>query len=230
MKDVGAELRGLQEEVCAPATDRCLRCCTPLFGELSVVVADADQAFEACCAEDIAGLWRDAEAAYRARGASNAILVRKGPQERVQVAEQGFSNGWWHLPLSVLARALIAFTLMTVVLAVGRLYVLQGICIGGVMSSAAVAVSLGGQEHRWFDLGGHRRLGFPLGPGPVRTYISWRRYVDDCIAISKCFCSECVLVFLQGAFSLTISPVALSGPQRGVEGARKVGVWLDVEI
>ena len=56
---------------------------------------------------------------------------------------------------------------------------IRGIPIGGVKSSAAVAVVLGAAELGW--LGQHEehlRLGFQFRGRAVRSCISWRRYVD----------------------------------------------------
>ena len=193
MKEVGPELTRLLQELDAPACTTCCQCGKHLDGSLSIVIADADQAFEACDADSISQQWKVVADAFQARYPEGRILDRKGIEEITKAQEGGYGAGWWCLSLPEVHRALVMFTLMTVVSAAGRFYVLRCICIGGVMSSAAVAVSLGAQEYTWFSLGGHRRSGYDFGPRRPKQCISWRRYVDDVMAASRRFCSTCVL-------------------------------------
>ena len=57
MKDVARALHELQEELSAPPSPACVRCGCPLHGQLQIVLADIDQAFEACEAKGILDDW-----------------------------------------------------------------------------------------------------------------------------------------------------------------------------
>ena len=99
------------------------------------------------------------------------------------------------------------------------------------MSSAAVAVSLGIQEYQWFVFNKHKKLGYDFDGRPAQTWISWRRHVDDILGCSRAFCSRCVLKFIQEAFDVNISPVALSPTLEGLpDGPQHIGPWLDVDV
>ena len=123
----------------------------------------------------------------------------------------------------VLARALFSFTSVSLVMLGSMVWQIRGIPIGGVMSSAAVAVVLGAAELGW--LGQHEehlRFGFHFRGRAVRSCISWRRYVDDVLAGSREFCDDCIFVFMRAC-----SPVPLSL----VSGASSVvHTWVDVEL
>ena len=61
------------------------------------------------------------------------------------------------------------------------------------MSSAAVAVVLGAAELVWLgQRQKHRQLGFLFGERPVRSCISWKRYVDDVVVGGRVFCYSCI--------------------------------------
>ena len=78
---------------------------------------------------------------------------------------------------------------------------IRGIPIGGVMSSAAVAVVLGAAELVWLDQQQkHWELGFHFQGRPVRNCISWKRCVDDVVVGSRVFCCSCIFVFLRACF------------------------------
>ena len=96
--------------------------------------------------------------------------------------------------------------------------------IGGVMSSAAVAVVLGAAELVWLDQRQkHRRLGFHFRERPVRSCISWKRHVDDAVVGSRVFCCSCIFVFLRACYPVV--PISL------VSGAdTAVHTWVDVKL
>ena len=66
-------------------------------------------------------------------------------------------------------------------------------------------------------------VGFPvLGERPVRSCISWKRYVDDVVGGSRVFCCSCIFVFLRACYPVPISLV--SGADTDVH------TWVDVEL
>ena len=161
--------RMFQELDTAPARC-CWRCGLPLAG-LSLITADIDQAFEAC--------------------SSSAVLVKiyPGLSWSLRIMQnlgrsQSFGRGWLSFSTPVLARALFSFTSVSLVVLGSMVWQNRGIPIGGVMSSAAVAVSSLGQQPE------HSRLGFNFQGRPIRSCISWRRYVDDVLVGSRVFCLQ----------------------------------------
>ena len=61
-------------------------------------------------------------------------------------SSQSFGRGWPSFTSPVLARALFIFTSVSLVMLGSMVWQIRGIPIGGVMSSAAVAVVLGAAE------------------------------------------------------------------------------------
>ena len=217
----------MQSELVAPPLPCCAKFNLPLHGKLTVVLADADQAFEAVSAADVGPQWCTLAEERAKMFSSEMILVRKGNTDIAKVTRGSYGNGWWMLTLPQLHPALVVFTMATFVTVVGRVYLLQGICIGGVLSSAAVAVALGAHQFSWFRLGGYRRLQYPIDPWGPKACITWRRYVDDLIGCSRMLCARCVLLWMQGAFKVKLSRVGLSSECDGVrEAAFRVGVGL----
>ena len=91
------------------------------------------------------------------------------------------------------------------------------------MSSAAVAVVLGAAELVWLDQQQkHWELGVHLWGRPVRSCISWKRYVDEVVVGSRVFCCSCIFVFLRACCPVPISLVS------GADTA--VHTWVDVEL
>ena len=83
---------------------------------------------------------------------------------------------------------------------------IRGIPIGGVMSSAAVAVVLGVAELGWLGQHeGHLKLGFHFRGRAVCNCISWRRYVDDVLAGSRVSCDGCIFVFMRACYPVPLS-------------------------
>ena len=100
---------------------------------------------------------------------------------------------------------------------------IRGIPIGGVMSSAAVAVVLVAAKLVWLDQRQkHRQLGFLFGERPVRSYKPWKRYVDGVVVGSRVFCGSCIFVFLRAGYPVPISLVSGAGTT--------IHTWVDVEL
>ena len=230
MKDVARALHELQEELSAPPSPACVRCGCPLHGQLQIVLADIDQAFEACEAKGILDDWAiiegQAQACLAAAGQPDPPFIRVPRDERaVHFSQDGWQRHTVVFKWAELRQALVAWTLLSLVVLCGAVFRTDGIAIGGVMSSACVSVALGAAEFRWLSLNHHRRLSYPIGQYPVRSVISWRRYVDDLCAGSRRFCKSCLFQFVSGAFGMRLSAVsALEG------SASDIGVWLDVSI
>ena len=226
MKTAAPALRQLLGELTEPPTDRCMRCGQPLHGRLQIVLADADQAFEACNSDRVCRDWATIAAAYAHRTSTGGVLIRRGKADIFRSGHMGFGGGWWYLSLQHLAKSVAAFTLVSLVCVGGHTWSIDGIPIGGLMSGVCVAITLGAQEWRWFqDNPAHLRHGFVFGGRSVHTCISRRRYVDDLAGASRCFCCRCVFEFTQHAFEIRLSAVS---DLRG--STVRPGTWLDLDI
>ena len=88
---------------------------------------------------------------------------------------------------------------------------------------------LGAAELVWLDQQQkHWELGFHLRGRPVRSCISWKRYVDDVddvddvVVGSRVFCCSCIFVILRACYLVPISLVSGAGT--------KIHTWVDVEL
>ena len=172
---------------------------------VSLITADIDQAFEACSASAVLPAWRHISQSYESRFSSNSILVRRGRRELCKLGRsQSFGRGWLSFSTPVLARALFSFTSVSLVMVGSMVWQSRDIPLGGVMSSAAVAVVLGAAELVWLDQQQkHRRLGF--------------HFWEVCV-----FCCSCIFVFMRACYLVPLSLVSGAGTA--------VHTWLDVEL
>ena len=115
--------------------------------------------------------------------------------------------GWFSFSTPVLAWALFSFTSLSLVMLRSMVWQIRSIPVGGVMSSAAVAVVL---------------LGFHFWERPVRSCISWKRYVDDVVVGSRVFCCSCIFVFIRACYPVPLSLASGAGTA--------VHTWVDVEL
>eukprot|EP00959_Pyramimonas_sp_CCMP1952_P115663 2418019-Pyramimonas_sp.AAC.1 len=67
MKDAAREINRIVQDLDPPSTDECLRCSCHL-PSISIVVADADQAYEQCNSTLIGQAWKEVPAAIPPRG------------------------------------------------------------------------------------------------------------------------------------------------------------------
>ena len=168
--------------------------------------------------------WKRISQTFESRFSPNSILVRRGRRGLCKPgSSESFGRGWLSFTTPVLAQALFSFTSVSLVVLGSMVLQIRGIPIGGVMSSAAVAVVLGAADPGWLgQYEEHPRLGFHFRGRAVRSCISWKRYVDDVLAGSRVFCDSCIFVFMRAC-----SPVQLSL----VSGASStVHTWVDVEL
>ena len=153
------ELDSMFQELDTPPSWCCWRCGCAISC-VSLITADIDQAFEACSASAVLPAWRDISLSYESRFSSNSVLVRRGRRE---LCKLGRSSVIWSRVFSthVLVRALFSFTSVSLVMLLSMVWQIRCIPLGGVMSSAAVAVVLGAAELVWLDQQQkHWELGF----------------------------------------------------------------------
>ena len=172
---------------------RCCRRCGCAMSCVSLITADIDQAFEACSASAVLPAWRHISQSYESRFSSNSVLVRRGSSCFLQA---------WEVSV-IWSRVVFVFNSRP--------------------GPAAVAVVLGAAELVWLgQWQKHRELGFHFRGRPVRSCISWKRYVDDVVVGSRVFCCSCIFVFLCACYQVPISLVSGAGTA--------VHTWVDVEL
>ena len=140
---------------------------------VGLITADIDQAFEACSASPVLPAWKHISQSCESRFSSNSVLVRRGRREVCKPGRsQSFGRGWFSFSTPVMARASFRFT--SVMLG-SMVWQIRGIPIGGVISSAAVAVLLRAAELVWLDQQQkHCESGFHFRGRPVRSCTLWK--------------------------------------------------------
>ena len=158
------ELDSVFQELDTPPSRCCWRCGCAMSC-VSLITADIDQAFEACSASAVLPAWRHISQSYESRFSSNSVLIRRGRRGlRKPGRSQSFGRGWFSFSTPVQARALFSFRSVSLVMLGSMVWQIWCIPIGGVMSSAAVAVVFGVAELVWLDQWQkHRQLGFCCG-------------------------------------------------------------------
>ena len=196
------------QELDTPPSRCCWRCGCAMSC-VGLITADVDQAFEACSAPAVLPAWRHNSQSYESSFSSNSVLVRRGRRELCKPGRsQSFGRGWFSFSTHVLAPALFSFTSVSLVMLGSMVWQIRGIPFGGVRSSAAVAVVLDAAELVWLDQQQkHWELGFHFRGRPVRSCISWKRYVDEVVVGSRVFCCWCLLYGVSSSGS-----VCHSGP------------------
>lgn len=123
------------------------------------------------------------------------------------------------------ARALVAYTWLTLVYFAGELYELRGLPMGGVMSSFVVALILAYAETTWLaHKAAHRSMGLPAEP-PIEACVQWVRYVDDLLMLSFCYCPACLMAIVAAIFPVPCSPCS------GTPGKEAdPHLWTDLEL
>ena len=95
--------------------------------------------------------------------------------------------------------------------------------MGGILSSALVALVLGVQEVQWLRArADHQRLGFP--PTAVEE-VRWRRYVDDLLILSIAYCGCCSFLFVSSAYRQPVSVCSGAGDKLA-----EPHIWCDVQL
>ena len=87
----------LREEVglLAHSSSRSIRRGKALSGNLNLVIADADQAFEACTADRVLGDWSCMAQVYQEHHFTENILARRGRKDICKPGGSAFGRGWW---------------------------------------------------------------------------------------------------------------------------------------
>ena len=128
--------------VWAPCVGRCWRCSAPLE-QISVLVADADQAFEACGSQSVlASFWHFALSFAEVSG-TQWVHVACGSRFKARLGTKGFGANGYNFHLDKVMQALAAVTSLSLVMYGNLCFELKGLPIGGVCSAICVALVLG---------------------------------------------------------------------------------------
>ena len=143
---------------------------------VNLITADIGRTLEDCSSSAVLPSWRGIFQTSESKLLSNSMFVRRGRRELCKPGKcQSFGRQWLSFTTPVLVRALFSFTSVSLVM-LGSLgsvvWQIRGIPIGGVMSSASVAVVLGAAELGW--LGQHEehlRLRFHFRRRAVQLHL-----------------------------------------------------------
>jgi hypothetical protein len=174
----------------APAAATCATpsCGAALPEEVTIVTADVDQAYEALKASGMGPFWDTFASAFLARRGHSEVKVARGKKVVTSCELHGHVSRWvsWRLPEC--RRALLAFCLWNFVGFAGTVLAGTGLGIGALMSFACLCVYLGGLEAEW-NSRPHAEWGMAGAP---ERWVGWGRYADDCAAVSRTHCGDCV--------------------------------------
>ena len=170
-----------------PGSGICKRCHCVLPHGLSVYSADIDQAFEACDNSSVGKAWAWASSSFVGSYNSTFVQVRRGRQFAVRAGTEGWSRGWWILSMAQIQAALVASAASTFCALGDVVLQLQGMSIGGSLSSSAVAVHLAFEESSAFEPDRLAKIGFQ---NCCSADVQWCRYVDDILSFSHTLCSR----------------------------------------
>ena len=198
------------QELDTPPSRCCWRCGCAI---VSLITADIDQAFEACSSSAVLPAWRRISQSHESRFSSNSILVSRGRRELCKPgSSQSFGRGWLSFTTPVLAPTLFSLTSVSLVMLGSMVWQIRSIPIGGVMSSAAVAVVLGAVELGWLgQQEEHFRLGFHFRWACSPQLHLMEEICDDVLVGSRVFCDSCIFVFMRACYPVPLSLVSGAG-------------------
>ena len=133
--------------------------------------------------------------AFRERAGRDKVLVHRGKAGRAKVDCEWAGRDWWGISLAAMVRAIFAFVHVTLVALGAMAWAMNGLPVGGAMSSAAASILLGYYDVRWLDSASRPRqasLGFHLPATDMQSVINWCRCVGDILAVSSCLCGDCL--------------------------------------
>ena len=225
MDGAAQKLQQLQQLPQNPDCERptCCRCFRDM-NSVEGITGDAGQFFEvvdACTAINEA---RELLAIFTEQSSQSFVTV-KHPCKRRQAwfssAANRFSRKSVTWSVAELFRAFAASMMVCLVSAGDKIFALQSLPIGGLLSKVASSIVLGGQERRWkenymFQVSEGFR--YPAGWNSAVLHL---RYVDDILLVSRIYCRRCL------AFATTcIYNVPFDIPA----GFSNTLVWLDMKL
>ena len=198
--------------------------CASVLISPSVVVADVDQAFEACSAASVKPAWELFASLYQQKFDTSHIVVHRVTRAVTSIGMKGFGGATVCLSMDMITRALLGYSFMTLVSYGDVVWSMQGLPIGGLASMVCVALVLGRAEYDWSNNSvGQKRLGYDLGD--TSSAVCWIRFVDDVLAISTVLCPTCLYDFVAAAYPVKLSPVSgLETPSASEH------TWVDVSL
>eukprot|EP00971_Amphidinium_carterae_P074780 1477735-Amphidinium_carterae.2 len=220
---IRAALDGAMNSLTIPLAAECHACGCPLE-HITCISCDVDQAFEQCAMDLVMPRWLHFASRFKDKFGTNKVLVRRGKRDFVQPEQRRRAGrGWFRLSLDAVTVALHSYGAMNFVCVAGIVFQVVGLPIGGVVSTAALAVFLGYLETTWYD-----RVGFPprcVSALQCNACVTWLRYVDDILGFSTMYCGHCLYNYLcRGYAPLQLSLCA------GIPGLPTEVVWADVEL
>ena len=206
-----------------PSHPRCCRCHRDMHA-FEGIVGDAGQFYEVV----------DASQAIQEATELLHIFTCSSPQRYITVKHPCRKRQAWFSSvvnrfarrsvtwsLEELYRAFVASMLVCLASVGDKVFTLQSLPIGGLMSQVAASVVLGGQERRWKQNDAlQRNEGY-------RFHLGWRqavvhlRYVDDICLVSRVYCAHCLTYAVKSVYTV---PFDVSS-----DDDRKL-VWLDMKI
>ena len=206
-----------------PSHPKCCRCYRNMHS-FEGIVGDAGQFYEvvdACQA-----IHEATELLHIFTNSSpQRYITVKNPSRKRQAwfssVENRFARKSVTWSLEELYRAFIASMVVCLTSVGDKVFALESLPIGGLMSKVAASVVLGGQERRWKQdeaLQKHEGFRFDVG---WRHAVLHLRYVDDICMLSRVYCTHCLTYAVKTVYNVPFDISSGDG--------RKL-VWLDMKI
>ena len=117
--------------------------------QISIVTADVSQVFETCSSGEVVSSSALFSAEFLKATGSNCIQVLKGKRCVFKPGAKLFGGNAFTFPTNLVAAALAAYTLLTLVVYGNLVFEMSGLAMGGVASGVCVLIFLGASEVKW---------------------------------------------------------------------------------
>ena len=196
---------------------------------LSATVVDLDAAYENILGSLIHRAWVWACSDFVKKTGASGVHVKKGRRCEARDVESGYNSQWFSVSVETMTKCLLGFTAIAPVLVCGEVFLMQGLPIGGLLSSIALSLVLNYLESYenpimcewWSKI--RSRVSESEGwlPDGFGSVVMVRRIVDDLFSCSPVLCSECLQNMVKDVYGMLVSVCSVDGASH---------VWCEVEI
>ena len=224
LSDASQRLRCMSSlpTVCPQGNNFCSRCFRAM-ADLEGCTGDAGQFFEMVQANTAVAEAEELLKLFTTSGCNVVTVKHPSRKRQAWFGSKGnkFSQKTAVWSVQELFRAFLGAMLVCLTSVGDRVFCLQCLPIGGLLSKTGACIVLGGQERRW-----KQSPQCQVEEG-FRSHVPWEkavlhfRYIDDIVLISRIYCSRCLRFAVAKMYSV---PFDCSSP------GERILCWLDMKI